>query len=104
MVPRKLFYWASERGADKNAYWGWAWVGTGQDLEGFLDFVLHCEEPFLPGVVGSENDLTHFWSMHTGGAFFVLCDGSVRFFSHSMSNNEFQALGSRNGSEILGEF
>lgn len=93
-----------ERGADKEAYWGWTWVGTGQDSEGFADFVLHCGEPFRRGVEGSEDDLTHFWSMHTGGAFFLMGDGSVKFLSHAMSFSRFQALGSRNGSEVVGEF
>ena len=93
-----------ERGADSNAYWGWAYLGTGQDSDGFADFVLHCEEPFRPGKAGSEDDLTHFWSMHAGGANFAMADGSVTFLSHSMSYSKFQALGSRNGNEVIGEF
>jgi prepilin-type N-terminal cleavage/methylation domain-containing protein/prepilin-type processing-associated H-X9-DG protein len=93
-----------ERGADDNAYWGWAYVGTGQDLDGFADFVLHCEEPFVLGVAGSADDLTHFWSMHTGGAYFLFCDGSVKFLSHSISTSTFKNLGSRNGQEVIGEF
>jgi cell division protein FtsA len=93
-----------ERGADNNAYWGWTWLGTGQDLHGFADFVLHCEEPFGPGVTGSSDDLMHFWSQHTGGAYFAFCDGSVKFLTHSISFSTFQHLGSRNGREVIEGF
>jgi len=93
-----------ERGADEKAYWGWAFLGTGQDSEGFTDFVLHCEEGLRPGKLGSYEDITHFWSLHSGGAFFLLGDGSVRFLSYSINFATFQALSSRNGGEVVGEF
>lgn len=96
-------FMVGERGADNNAYWGWTWTGTGDDYEGFLDFVLHGDEPFRPGKLGSEEDLTHFWSMHNGGAvgaLFLLSDGSVKFFSHNMASSTFKALCSRDGGEF----
>ncbi len=93
-----------ERAADDNAYWGWWSMGTGEDGEGFLDFVLHCGEGLRPGLSSDPADLSHFWSVHDGGAFFMMGDGSVQFLSYSIDFGTFQALGSRNGGEVIGEF
>ncbi len=45
-----------------------------------------------------------FGSYHTGGAFFTMGDGSVKFISDSIDGVLYQGLGSRNGGEIVGEF
>ncbi|MDZ4685978.1 MAG: DUF1559 domain-containing protein [Planctomycetaceae bacterium] len=45
-----------------------------------------------------------FGSYHVGGAFFTMGDGSVKFLSDSIDANLYQALGSRNGGEVVGEF
>jgi prepilin-type N-terminal cleavage/methylation domain-containing protein len=45
-----------------------------------------------------------FGSYHTGGAFFTLGDGSVRFINDNIDGTLYQGLGSRNGGEIIGEF
>ena len=42
-------------------------------------------------------------SRHTGGVNLMLCDGSARFVSNSISRLTWQALGSRNGDEIITE-
>ncbi len=51
---------------------------------------------------------SHVWhaarSRHPGGANVTLCDGSVRFVSETVDRATWQALGSRNGGEVLGEF
>lgn len=43
-------------------------------------------------------------SYHTGGVHGCMADGSVRFFSQNIDLNVWQGLGSRGGSEPLGDF
>lgn len=43
-------------------------------------------------------------SKHTGGVHLLLCDGAVRFVSNSIDINLWQAIGSRAGNEIVGDF
>ncbi|MEP3480024.1 MAG: DUF1559 domain-containing protein [Fuerstiella sp.] len=43
-------------------------------------------------------------SRHTGGAQFVLCDGSVRFISENVDTLTYRSLGSAAGGEVIGEF
>ncbi|MDB5388833.1 MAG: hypothetical protein JWM11_4479 [Planctomycetaceae bacterium] len=43
-------------------------------------------------------------SRHTGGVHAALCDGSVRFVSDNVNRTIWQALGTRGGGEILGDF
>lgn len=45
-----------------------------------------------------------FGSFHVGGAHFILGDGHVRFLSENMSQEIFEALGTRAGGEVIGEF
>jgi prepilin-type N-terminal cleavage/methylation domain-containing protein/prepilin-type processing-associated H-X9-DG protein len=59
----------------------------------------HAEHP--PNVNHHPED---FGSAHTGGAHFTLADGHVRFISENIDTATFQALGTRRGSEIVGEF
>ena len=43
-------------------------------------------------------------SLHPGGVHLLLCDGAVRFISDEIDLNVWQARGSRNGHESVGEF
>jgi prepilin-type processing-associated H-X9-DG protein len=43
-------------------------------------------------------------SRHTGGVNAALCDGSVRFFDNSISQKTWQALCTRSGGEVLGDY
>ncbi|WP_437222948.1 DUF1559 domain-containing protein [Planctomicrobium sp. SH661] len=43
-------------------------------------------------------------SLHTGGAHVTLADGSVRFISNNTNTGTFNALGTRAGGEVVGEF
>jgi prepilin-type N-terminal cleavage/methylation domain-containing protein len=45
-----------------------------------------------------------FKSRHTGGAQFVLGDGSVRFLSQTIDYNTYQKLGKRNDAQPVGDF
>lgn len=45
-----------------------------------------------------------FKSLHTGGAQFLMCDGSVRFISQNIDHNTYQMLGDRWDGFVAGEF
>ncbi|SMP75852.1 prepilin-type N-terminal cleavage/methylation domain-containing protein/prepilin-type processing-associated H-X9-DG domain-containing protein [Neorhodopirellula lusitana] len=45
-----------------------------------------------------------FGSYHTGGAYFLLCDGSVQFITESVNQEVYVGLGSRDGYEVPQEF
>lgn len=45
-----------------------------------------------------------FGSYHVGGAHFLLTDGAVRFISENVSQTLYEALATRRGGEVVGEF
>ncbi|MDA1229954.1 MAG: DUF1559 domain-containing protein [Planctomycetota bacterium] len=60
-----------------------------------------------PGVCGDANSwptARGFKSDHTGGAQFVLCDGSVRFISDNVDYATYQRLGSRLDGQVVGDY
>ncbi len=68
------------------------------------------EAPFNPKTYVSINPstnnstLTRFRSEHVGGVQFTVCDGSVRFMSENISQDILNAVGTRAGGEVAGEF
>jgi prepilin-type N-terminal cleavage/methylation domain-containing protein/prepilin-type processing-associated H-X9-DG protein len=50
----------------------------------------------------SHNITAH--SRHTGGVHALFCDGHIQFINNSINLATWQALGSRNGREVIGEF
>ncbi len=104
-----------ERPPSTDFQFGWWYAGVGQQLSGSADLILGVREQNLQPIVSGSKcgpgaypftdsrfddpcGMFHFWSPHTGGANFVLADGSVRFFTYS-ANSVFPALASRAGGE-----
>ncbi len=72
-----------------------------------------CSAPYTPQVPefpactatgGNWNLHWGFRSSHTGGAQFLLVDGSVRFLSQNLDYRTYQNLGCRFDGKVLGEF
>jgi hypothetical protein len=68
-----------------------------------LDFPTTCTLPSYYRVDKADNicALSHFWSMHTGGANWGIADGSVRFIRYSVDQNLIPFMASRDGGEVL---
>jgi prepilin-type processing-associated H-X9-DG protein len=58
---------------------------------------------FQAGDINDNCDQAHFFSLHPGGANFLLVDGSARFVSYSI-DSIFPALCTRNGGEPVSEW
>ncbi len=105
-----------ERPPSADFQFGWWYAGVGQRLSGSADLILGVREQNLQPIVSGSacgpgaypyrdsrfNDqcgMFHFWSPHSGGANFLLADGSVRLLSYS-ANGVMPALASRAGGEV----
>jgi len=80
---------------------GWASSAFTINTTGFPSVSTGVRFPMNTGVNGNDSSGC-FGSSHTGGAFFVLCDGSVQFLSENMSLEISQQLGARNDKAPLG--
>lgn len=108
-----------ERPPSSDLLYGWFYVGIGQDFGGSLDSVLGAREinisgfpgyrpnqcgrgpfHFKNGEIGSRCSAFHYWSLHSGGANFAFCDGSVRFLSYD-ADSMLPALATRSGGEVV---
>jgi prepilin-type processing-associated H-X9-DG protein len=109
-----------ERPPSRDLVFGWWFAGAGYDGSGSGDIVMGARDVgwgdyviesyprcrgqlkfgLHPGQINNDCDVTHFWSLHSGGSNFVMGDGSVRFISHS-GDRVLPALMSRNGGEVV---
>ncbi len=107
-----------ERPPSSDLQYGWWFAGSGYDGSGLGDVLMGAYSTNYAASLGcpaskvglqegkfSEPcDQPHFWSPHTGGANFVLGDGSVRFVSYSTNNVLLQGLSTRNGGEVVNNY
>ncbi len=92
---------------------GWWYAGWGQNRDGSAEMLLGVLErnfgryegvcppgpfPFGRGRVSDPCAAFHFWSLHPGGANFLLADGSVHFLAYSAAPR-MPALATRRGGE-----
>ncbi len=108
-----------ERPPSTDLLYGWWFAGAGQagGGSGSCDVVLGVQElnhetskcpgyyndqyhyQFGPGDLNNNCDQFHFFSLHPGGAHFLLADGSVQFFSYSISPTILPDMATRAGGE-----
>ena len=62
------------------------------------------DEGALNNCTTAADSTSGFRSTHTGGSQFLLGDGSGRFISENLDQGVFNALGTRAGGEVIGEF
>ena len=98
-----------ERGQNVFRTYGWPFCGTGNPplYSGRKDHILEMFT-FSHGRQNEDPDTgpsnQKYWSWHPGGAQFLLGDGSVRFLSYTIDQRLYQALGTKKGREIVGQF
>jgi prepilin-type N-terminal cleavage/methylation domain-containing protein/prepilin-type processing-associated H-X9-DG protein len=95
--------------------WGWGWWAysdsdnilglpnresyTVGDINGVRNCVSALPGRFRPDVATNQCAATHFWSFHSGGANWLLADGSVRFAAYGNAA-VLELMASRNGGEV----
>jgi prepilin-type processing-associated H-X9-DG protein len=104
-----------ERPPSPDNRFGWWYAGVGQEGDGDADMILGVEGfrttfryptcpigpyHFSPGQSSNVCDTLHFWSQHSGGAYFLFADGSLHFLSYSAAPL-MPALASRAGREAV---
>ncbi len=106
-----------ERPPSKDLYYGWWFAGAGYDGSGTGDVVLGARDVryavaigcptskvgFQPGNLRDNCDQAHFWSLHDGGANWLMGDASVRFTTYA-ADSQLPALCTRDGGEVIGDY
>jgi prepilin-type N-terminal cleavage/methylation domain-containing protein/prepilin-type processing-associated H-X9-DG protein len=95
---------AGKGSLDLNTYGGWVWT----NVNAMEDLTLGTEVPInwmIPanqtGFGVTDPRLNAIGSGHTGGANACFGDGSTRFLTNALSLQVLQALGTRNGGEVV---
>jgi len=105
-----------ERPPSADLQYGWWFASAGYDGSGVGDVLLGSRSTnyaaslgcpsskvgLQPGNVNQTCDQAHFWSFHSGGANFVLGDGSVRFVTYG-KDSILPQLSTRNGGEVYSD-
>jgi prepilin-type processing-associated H-X9-DG protein len=103
-----------ERPPSLDLYYGWWFAGAGFDGSGLGDVLMGAREVnyanalgcpptkvgFQQGSLRDPCDQVHWWSLHTGGGNFLICDGSVRFYDYGM-NKILPQLCTKDGGEVV---
>ena len=116
MIAESLVRGSGVAWGEPGAYW----IGGAHGCYGFTtleapntplpDQILACQTTTNPDApctsIGPSISTTFNYarSSHTGGVQVLLADGSVRFVSDSVNLLTWQALATRNGNEVIGEF
>jgi prepilin-type processing-associated H-X9-DG protein len=108
-----------ERPPSDDLYWGWWLAGSGDwPIFSAGDCLLGVSETdpnnqpeyvpefYRPGEVNDpdQRHRWHFWSLHSGGANWLLADGSVRFISYAAGKNILPAMATRAGGEVVPDY
>jgi prepilin-type N-terminal cleavage/methylation domain-containing protein len=98
-----------ETGTSTTMIGNWGWWSFGAEGNVFLSTsapinmrIQNCAEYQNPIRYGDR--INAMGSLHTGGCYVTLVDGSVRFVNENISALVFNALGTRAGGEAFGEF
>lgn len=96
-----------------DSYYGWWMAGCGEPCAGgSADVILAVNEKSSPGTLPerfrpgklidpTEEHRDHYWSIHPGGATFLLADGAAKFLTYNMDNNVLRGLATFSGGEAV---
>jgi prepilin-type N-terminal cleavage/methylation domain-containing protein/prepilin-type processing-associated H-X9-DG protein len=99
-----------ERGVPSGLQYGWPICSNGWppfrsgNRDHILDTSAGIAMPTPPPGVDHTIDQSRFWSYHPGGTQFLFADGSVHFLSYTINYATLQALATKAGREVVGEY